>query len=138
MYTERIIQRFKNPLNVGVIENADGIGEEGNFKCGDVMKIYIKVDNNRIQDIKFQTYGCVAAIVSSDILCDIAKGKTVDEALNIKSKDILTESGEMPPIKHHCSVIGAEALHKAIFDYKKKKGLPIPKIVKKDKYEDLH
>lgn len=120
MYTEKVIQRFKNPKFSGEMEDPDAVGEEGNMKCGDVMKIYLKIKDNVITDIKFQTYGCVAAIVSSDILCELAKGKTLEEAEMIKSKDILDHTGELPHIKHHCSVLGSEALHKAIKNYRGK------------------
>ena len=120
MYSKSVIERFKNPKFSGEIKDADAVGEEGNVKCGDVMKIYLKVKDDKIEDIKFQTYGCVAAIVCSDILCEIAKGKTIEEATKIKSKDILSKIGKLPSIKFHCSVLGEEALHNAIENYKKK------------------
>lgn len=119
-YTEKVMKRFKKPKNVGVIKNADGVGEVGNTRCGDVMKVYIKVEKNRIKDIKFETFGCVAAIASSDALCDLAKGKTVEQALKITDKDIAKELGGLPCIKFHCSVLGSNALKKAIEDYKTK------------------
>ena len=118
MYSKETIERFRNPKNTGEIPNADAVGEVGNMKCGDVMKIYLKVEKNKIKDIKFQTYGCMAAIASSDMLCELAKGKTLDEALNIKFSDITKGLGELPHIKIHCSVLGTHALKKAIENYK--------------------
>lgn len=115
------MKRFKKPRNVGSIRNADGVGEVGNLKCGDILKLYIKVEKNKITDIKFETFGCVAAIAASDALCDLAKGKTVDAALKITDKDIAKELGGLPCIKLHCSVLGSNALRKAIEDYKKKR-----------------
>lgn len=120
MYSKKVIERFKNPTFSGEMKDADAAGEEGNMKCGDVMKIYLKVKNGKIDDIKFQTYGCVAAIVASDMLCELAKGKTLEDAEKINAKDILTKTGEIPQIKHHCSVLGALALKNAIKNYKAK------------------
>ena len=102
------------------MENADAAGEVGNMKCGDVMRFYIKVKDSVITDIKFQTYGCVAAIAASDMLCELAKGKTLDAALKITDQDIATALGKLPPIKFHCSVLGQQALKKAITNYTKK------------------
>ncbi|MFC1728448.1 iron-sulfur cluster assembly scaffold protein [Nanoarchaeota archaeon] len=121
MYSEKVMEHFQNPKYVGEIEDADGIGEVGNIKCGDVMKLFIKVEDGIIKDIKFKTFGCVAAIAASDALCELAKGKSVDEALKITDKDIAEYLGSLPAIKVHCSVLGKEALQKAIEDYKKKK-----------------
>jgi nitrogen fixation NifU-like protein len=117
-YTEKLLERFRNPKNAGEIKDADGVGEVGNLKCGDIMKLFIKVKDGKIADAKFKTFGCAAAIASSDVLCDLAKGKSIDEALNIKSADIAKDIGPMPAIKLHCSVLGAEALHAAIKDYR--------------------
>jgi|TARA_Y100000310_G_C20694759_1_gene824792 nitrogen fixation NifU-like protein len=119
MYSKKVFKHFTNPKFAGELKSANGIGEEGNVKCGDIMKIFIKVKNNIIQDIKFKTYGCIAAIASSDVLCELAKGKKIDEALKIDSKDIIKKLDGMPVIKHHCSVLGTEALENAIKDYKK-------------------
>ncbi len=121
MYSKKVMQHFQNPKFVGEIKNADGIGEVGNVRCGDIMKVFIKVKDNKIVDIKFKTYGCVAAIASSDALCELAKGKTLDDALKITDKQIVEHLGNLPPIKLHCSVLGMKALMKAIEDYKKKK-----------------
>lgn len=122
MYNDKIINRFKNPKFAGELKDADAIGEEGNAKCGDIMRIYIKVENNKIKDIKFKTYGCVAAIASSDYLCELAIGKTLDEAKNITSKDVVESMGnDVPNTKVHCSILAQHALKKAIENYKNNK-----------------
>ncbi len=121
-YNKRILEYFQHPKFSGKITNPSGVGIKGNMKCGDEMKIYIKVKDNIITDIRYHTFGCVAAISSSEALCRLAKGKKVSEAMKISNKDIVEElGGEMPVEKYHCSVLGAEALHSAIEDYKKKK-----------------
>jgi nitrogen fixation protein NifU and related proteins len=121
MYGKKVINRFKNPKFVGEMKDADAVGEEGNVKCGDIMKIFIKVKNDKIKDIKFQTYGCVAAIASSDALCELAKGKTLVDALKITSKNIVDKLGQVPLVKVHCSVLGSKALKNAVNNYKKRK-----------------
>ncbi|SHJ80011.1 nitrogen fixation protein NifU [Anaerobranca californiensis DSM 14826] len=123
MYTEKVMDHFRNPRNVGEIENADGVGEVGNAKCGDIMKIYLKVENGIIQDIKFQTFGCGAAIATSSAVTEMAKGKTLDEALKLTNKMVAEELGGLPPAKMHCSNLAADALKRAIEDYKKKHNL---------------
>lgn len=121
MYNQKILDRFQHPKFSGEIKDADGIGEVGNVKCGDIMRVYIKVKDNKIEDIKFKTYGCVAAIASSDVLCEIVKGKTLEQAMKVSSKDVIKAmGGEVPAIKVHCSVLAQDALKKAIEDYKKK------------------
>ncbi len=120
-YTKKVIEIFKKPKFSGEIKNPSGIGEVGNVVCGDKMTVYIKVKDDKITDIKFKTFGCVAAIASSEALCALAKGKTVDKALKITSDGIANYLGGLPSIKHHCSILGSEALKKAIEDYKKKK-----------------
>ena len=122
MYTEKTIKHFRNPKFAGEMKDADAVGEVGNVKCGDVMKMFLKVENNVIKDIKFQTYGCIAAIASSDAMCELALGKTLDDALKITFKDVIRELDDLPQIKFHCSVLGTAALKKAIEDYKKKSG----------------
>ena len=112
-YSKKVIQHFKNPKNQGVIKNADVVGETGNPVCGDVMKMYLKIKDNNIEDIKFETLGCAAAIAVSSSLTEIVKGKTLDKALKI------TKDGGLPVPKIHCSMLGIEALHKAIKDYNK-------------------
>lgn len=120
-YSEKTLKRFKSPEFAGEIKNPDAIGQEGNPLCGDVMKIFLEVKDDIIKDIKFQTYGCIAAIASSDMMCELAKGKTIDEALEIKPQDIVNGLGHMPPIKYHCSILGIQALRKAIENYKRSK-----------------
>lgn len=119
-YSKRAMDYFKNPKYVGEIKNPDGAGKVGNPVCGDVMHIFIKVKDSRITDIKFKTFGCVAAISSSEALCRLAKGKTVEQAEKITNKDILDHLGWLPPVKMHCSVLGANGLKDAIKDYKEK------------------
>lgn len=122
MYSEKVIEHFKNPRNVGEISDADGIGEVGNPVCGDMMTFYIKVKNGVLVDVKFKTFGCGAAIAVSSIVSEMAKGKTIEEALKITRDMVAKELGGLPPNKLHCSNLGADALHKAIEDYLKKQG----------------
>ena len=119
MYTEKVMDHFMNPRNVGEIENADGVGEVGNAKCGDIMKIFIKVEDERIVDVKFKTFGCGAAIASSSVATEMIKGKTIDEALAITNKMVIEALGGLPDVKIHCSVLAEEALRSAIEDYRK-------------------
>lgn len=120
MYNEKVVEHFTNPRNVGELPEADGVGETGSFKCGDTMKISIKVKDDRIEDIKFLTYGCGAAIASSSMLTEMVKGKTLDEAVKITNKDVADALGGLPPLKLHCSNLAADALHNAIVDYREK------------------
>lgn len=120
MYTEKVMEHFRNPHNMGEIPDADGVGTVGNPVCGDMMTIYIKVKDNRIEDIKFKTFGCGAAVATSSMVTDIAKGKTLEEAMKITRGDVADELGGLPPIKMHCSNLAADALHAAIDDYQKK------------------
>jgi nitrogen fixation NifU-like protein len=120
MYSEKVLQLFKKPHNYGRMKNPDGTGKVGNPICGDVMYVYIKVKNNIIKDIKFETFGCVAAIATSSMVTDLAKGKTLEEAMKITRDNVAKEVGGLPPIKMHCSNLAADALHEAIKDYKKK------------------
>ena len=119
-YTEKVKNHFFNPRNVGEIKDADGVGTVGNPTCGDVMTIYIKVKNDRIEDIKFKTYGCAAAIASTSIATEMVKGKTLDEAYNLTRDDVAKELGGLPAQKLHCSNLASDALQKAIEDYRKK------------------
>lgn len=122
MYSEKVMDHFANPRNSGIIENASGEGTVGNPTCGDLMTIYIDVDDNDvIQDIKFETFGCGAAIATSSMITEIAKGMTVDEALEITRNDVADALDGLPPIKMHCSNLAADALTEAIKDYKSKK-----------------
>jgi len=120
MYTQKVIEHFQSPQNVGEIENADGVGTVGNPSCGDIMKMYIKVENNVIVDIKFQTFGCGAAIATSSITTEMVKGKTIDEAIKLTRNDVADALGGLPPIKMHCSNLATDALAAAIEDYRSK------------------
>ena len=120
MYTEKVMDHFTNPRNVGEIPDADGIGEEGNPVCGDIMKIFIKVDDGKISDIKFKTFGCGAAIATSSMVTEMVKGRTLEEAEQISNKAVAEALGGLPPQKMHCSNLAADALHKAIEDYRSK------------------
>ena len=120
-YSNELMKHFKNPKFVKKIKNPSGIGEVGNIMCGDIMHLEIKVNKNeKIKDIGFKTFGCPAAVASSDVVCEIAKGKTIKEAKKIKRQDVIKKLKKMPKIKVHCSVLGIEALKKAIEDYEKK------------------
>jgi nitrogen fixation NifU-like protein len=117
VYSEKVMEHFMHPRNVGEIENADGIGEEGNPVCGDMMTFYIKVKDNRLEDVKFKTFGCGAAIAVSSMVSEMAIGKTLDEAMKITPASVAEELQGLPKNKYHCSNLGAQALHKAIEDY---------------------
>jgi nitrogen fixation NifU-like protein len=120
MYTEKVMEHFKNPRNMGEIKDADGVGTVGNPVCGDMMTIYIKVKDNHLEDIKFKTFGCGAAIATSSMMTELAKGKTLEEALKITRANVADALDGLPPIKMHCSNLAADALHAAIEDYYKK------------------
>ncbi|MFH1366620.1 MAG: Fe-S cluster assembly scaffold protein NifU [Patescibacteria group bacterium] len=120
-YTQKVLSHFQNPHNLGRIENADGVGEVGNPVCGDIMKLYIKVKDDKITEIKFETLGCGAAIATSSMITDLARGKTIKEAKLISREDVASELGGLPPVKMHCSNLAAEALAKAIKDYESRK-----------------
>lgn len=120
MYSEKVMDHFTNPRNVGEIPDADGIGEVGNAKCGDIMKIYLKIEDNIIKDVKFKTFGCGAAIATSSIATEMIIGKSVDEALQLTNKAVVEALDGLPPAKLHCSVLAEEAVKAAIEDYKKK------------------
>lgn len=118
-YSKKLLDHFFHPKNMGKIKDPDGVGVAGNPQCGDVLKLYIKVKNDIITDIKFETLGCAAAIGVSSVLTEMVKGKTIEEALKIKNDDIIKELGGVPPIKIHCSVLGEQALKKAIENWQK-------------------
>ena len=120
MYTQKVIDRFTNPKNVGLIKGADGVGIVGNATCGDIMKVYIKVEDNKIIDAKFKTFGCAAAISSTDVAMDLIKNKTIEQALKVTNNDVINELGELPTQKIHCSILAQEAIGAAVADYKKK------------------
>ena len=120
LYSEKVMDHFMNPRNVGKIDDADGVGEVGNAKCGDIMKIYIKVDNNIITDVKFNTFGCGSAIASSSMATEMIKGKSLDDALELTNKAVVEALDGLPAHKMHCSVLAEEAIKAAIDDYKEK------------------
>ena len=120
MYSEKVMDHFRNPRNVGELSQADGIGEVGNARCGDIMKLWIKVENGVISDLRFKTFGCGAAIATSSMITEIAKGKTLDEAENITDNLIAEALDGLPPLKMHCSNLAADALKAAIADYRRK------------------
>ncbi|MCI5948052.1 MAG: Fe-S cluster assembly scaffold protein NifU [Oscillospiraceae bacterium] len=120
LYSEKVMDHFTHPRNVGVIENADGVGEVGNAKCGDIMKIYLKVDNNIISDVKFETFGCGSAIASSSMATEMIKGKSVDDALALSNKAVAEALDGLPAHKMHCSVLAEEAIKKAVEDYRER------------------
>ena len=120
LYSEKVMDHFSNPRNVGVIENADGIGEVGNAKCGDIMKIYLKIEGDRIQDVKFNTFGCGSAIASSSMATELIKGKKLSEAQELTNKAVAEALDGLPPHKIHCSVLAEEAIQAAISDYYQK------------------
>jgi nitrogen fixation NifU-like protein len=122
VYNDLVMDHFMNPRNVGEIENPDGVGEEGNPVCGDMMTFYIKVKDNKLEDVKYKTFGCGAAIAVSSIVSEMAKGKTLDEVKKINPNSVVEELGGLPKNKHHCSNLGAQALMKAIEDYESKQG----------------
>ena len=136
MYSKTVMDHFRNPRNVGVIDNADGVGEIGNPLCGDMMSIYLKVENEHIKDIKFQTFGCGAAIAVSSMLTEIAKGKSIEEAKHITNKQVAEALEGLPKNKLHCSNLGADALQAAIKDYEdRNSGKPRSKIEQKEAHE---
>ena len=122
MYSEQVMDHFRNPRNVGAIENADGTGKVGNPVCGDIMELTIKVEDGRIADAKFRTFGCGAAIATSSMVTELVKGKTIEEALEVSNKAVAEALGGLPPVKMHCSVLAEQALRSAIEDYRKKQG----------------
>ena len=122
IYSEKVMDHFKNPRNVGEIEDANGIGEVGNAKCGDIMKIYLKIEDNIVKDAKFKTFGCGSAIASSSMATELIKGHTVEEAWELTNKAVAEALDGLPPVKMHCSVLAEEAIHKAINDYRKRLG----------------
>ena len=137
IYSEKVMDHFQNPRNVGKIEDADGVGEVGNAKCGDIMKIYLKVDDNGIiTDVKFNTYGCASAIATSSMATELIKGKSVKDALALTNSAVVEALDGLPPVKVHCSVLAEEAVRSAIADYYKKIGRPIDFDVPEDHDEE--
>lgn len=137
IYSEKVMDHFTNPRNVGEIVDANGVGEVGNAKCGDIMKVYLKVENNVVVDAKFKTFGCGSAIASSSMATELIKGKTVEEAWDLTNLAVAEALDGLPPIKMHCSVLAEEAIHKAINDYRVKEGLT-PWDFKETDHDELH
>lgn len=126
-YSDKVMDHFMNPRNVGEIEDADGVGEVGNAKCGDIMKMYIKVDNNVISDVKFKTFGCGAAIATSSIATELIKGQSIDYAIGLTNKAVVEALDGLPPVKVHCSVLAEQAIKSAVADYYQRRGIdPAP------------
>jgi nitrogen fixation NifU-like protein len=136
MYSDKVMDHFMNPRNVGEIKDADGVGEEGNPVCGDMMTFYIKVKDNRLEDVKFQTFGCGAAVAVSSMVSEMAKGKTLEEAVKITPSLVAQELEGLPKNKYHCSNLGAQALRKAIRDYARKKGITIEGLEEKGEEDE--
>ncbi len=127
LYSEKVMDHFRNPRNVGVIEDADGIGEVGNAKCGDIMKMYLKIEDDIIQDVKFETFGCGSAIASSSMATELIKGKPVSEAMQLTNKAVAEALDGLPAYKMHCSVLAEEAIRSALEDYYRRNGLSLCK-----------
>lgn len=139
IYSEKVMDHFTNPRNVGEIDNADGIGEVGNAKCGDIMKMYIKVDNGIISDVKFKTFGCGAAIATSSMATELIKGKTIEDALKLTNRAVVEALEGLPPAKLHCSVLAEQAMKAAIADYYKRQGVdPTPIVGNIGDCEECH
>ena len=136
LYSEKVMDHFKNPRNVGTIENADGIGEVGNAKCGDIMKIYLKIDNDIITDVKFETFGCGSAIASSSMATELIKGKPIIDALELTNKAVAEALDGLPAYKMHCSVLAEQAIKRAIIDYYEKNDIPYDKEAYADREYD--
>ncbi len=125
MYSEKVMDHFMNPRNVGEIEDASGVGTVGNAKCGDIMKVYLKIEDGIVKDAKFKTFGCGAAVATSSMATELIKGKTIEESLKITNKAVMEALDGLPPIKVHCSCLAEEALHAALWDYAEKNGIVI-------------
>ncbi len=138
MYSEKVMEHFKNPQNVGEIVEASGVGEVGNAKCGDIMKMYLKIEDGIIEDVKFKTFGCGSAIASSSMATELIKGKTIEEAMSVTNKAVAEALDGLPPIKMHCSVLAEQAIKSALLDYSKKNGIHIDGLEDVDFDEDLH
>ncbi len=137
MYSEKVIDHFTNPRNVGEIENASGVGTVGNAKCGDIMRVYLDIDDDGvIRDCKFKTFGCGAAVATSSMATEMIKGKTVQEAMKLTNKAVMEALDGLPPVKVHCSVLAEEAVHAALWDYSQKKGIVIEGLEKPEEAEE--
>ncbi len=134
-YSEKVMDHFMNPRNVGEIEDASGVGTVGNAKCGDIMKVYLKIENNIVEDAKFKTFGCGAAVATSSMATELIKGKTIEEAMKITNKAVMEALDGLPPVKVHCSCLAEETLHAALWDYAQKNGIVIEGL--KEPKEDI-
>ena len=127
MYTQQVMDHFMNPRNVGELQDANGVGEVGNAQCGDFMKMYLKINGNTIEDVKFKTFGCGAAIATSSMATELIKGKTIDDALKLTNKAVMEALDGLPPVKVHCSVLAEQAIKSALSDYYRRQGIdPVP------------
>lgn len=124
-YSEKVMDHFMNPRNVGEIENASGVGQVGNMKCGDIMKVYLQIEDGKIVDAKFKTFGCGAAVATSSMATELVKGKSIQEALEVTNKAVMEALDGLPPVKVHCSLLAEEAIHAALWDYAEKHGIKI-------------
>ena len=124
-YSEKVMEHFANPRNVGELPDANGVGEVGNPKCGDIMRMYLKIENHIITDVKFKTFGCGAAVATSSMATELVKGKTVQEAMEVTNKAVMEALDGLPPVKVHCSLLAEEAIHAALWDYAQKNGIKI-------------
>ena len=131
MYSEKVMDHFTNPRNVGEIADASGVGTVGNAKCGDIMRIYLKIENGIIEDVKFKTFGCGAAIATSSMATEMVKGKSIEEAMKLTNKAVAEALDGLPPVKMHCSLLAEQALKEALEDYFKKNNLPLPEVFEK-------
>lgn len=138
MYSEKVMDHFRNPRNVGEIPNADGVGEVGNPKCGDIMKMYLKIEDGVIVDVKFKTFGCGSAIASSSMATEMVRGKTIEEALSVTNKAVAEALDGLPPVKMHCSVLAEQAIKSALLDYSKKNNIHIDGLEGFDPEKDPH
>ena len=136
MYNDKVLEAFKNPQNAGAMENADAEGTVGNATCGDIMKIYLKIENDIIEDVKFQTFGCGAAVATSSMATELVKGKTVQDALKVTNKAVMEALDGLPPVKVHCSLLAEEAIHAALWDYATKNKISIDGLEKPK--SDIH
>ncbi|MBE6021927.1 MAG: Fe-S cluster assembly scaffold protein NifU [Cellulosilyticum sp.] len=136
MYSEKVMDHFMNPRNVGEIEDASGVGTVGNAKCGDIMKVYLQIEDNIIKDAKFKTFGCGAAVATSSMATELVIGKTIEEALKITNKSVAEALDGLPPVKMHCSLLAEESLHAALWDYAQKNNITIEGL--KPPVEDVH
>ena len=138
LYSEKVMDHFQHPRNVGIIENADGIGEVGNAKCGDIMKIYLKIDDDKISDVKFETFGCGSAIASSSMATELIKGKPLSQALELTNKAVAEALDGLPAYKMHCSVLAEEAIKAALADYYRRQGREVPEALRLPCEEEEH